>query len=211
MVLKDTFNTLNNIILSEDSQALSMALSLTGYSLRDLKGRNFLEYFKKTFKEKIPNGIQSEIQRKILSDSLIEVQDYIQNNSNLQDEVLKEIGKVIVNGIITEDELTIIYISKLKKLNFLQLKILFYLKNITLEGSGSSPARHSSKLVKNISESNEFSILPEELIVESISKLSEYNLLKFEGIEKGSVPQKERRVYVKYLTGYGHKIIDLLE
>ena len=74
------------------------------------------------------------------------------------------------------------------------------MKNITLEGFGSSPVGHSNKLIKNISESEDFSILPKELIVENLSELSKYNLLKFEGIEKGSVAQKERVVYVKYLT-----------
>lgn len=101
---------------NEGLSALSIILGFSGYSLRDLKGRFNLAKFREKFKKELPEGTKNEKQESILSNSLIELQDYIKNSENLDDNVFEKIGDIIINGIKTENILTREYIRIYKNI-----------------------------------------------------------------------------------------------
>ena len=167
-----TYNSLAGVISSSQGlSALSIILGLSGYSLRDLKGRVNLAKFIEKFKKELPEGTKNETQESILSNSLVELQDYIKNSENLDDNVFEKIGDIIINGIKNEDILTREYIKILKNLSWIDLSVLLesylILKDLSIGTSCNQCSKHLKEKLH----------YPTELLVISINKLYNFNLI----------------------------------
>lgn len=173
-----TYNSLAGVISSSQGlSALSIILGLSGYSLRDLKGRVNLIKFIEKFKKELPEGTKNEKQESILSNSLLELEDYIKNSENLDNNVFEKIGDTIINGIKTEDILTRECIKILKNLSWIDLSV--FLESYSLLKEYSSLEKLSNTFPNNYYCENlkENLVYPEELLKQSINKLLEINLL----------------------------------
>jgi len=162
-----TYNSLAGVISSSEGlSALSIILGFSGYSLRDLKGRFNLAKFIEKFKKELPEGTKNEIQESILSNSLIELQDYIKNSENLDDNVFEKIGDILINGIKNEDILTREYIKILKNLSRIDLSIFFESYYIIKNKAD----KYESSLTNNLK-------YPKEIIRISLEKLNDCRIL----------------------------------
>ena len=127
---KSLFEILKNIGTNEVIAGVGMIMGISGYSLRDLIGKmkmnNFVNKFKEEFKD--VDSINKE-QNNILIHGFLELEDYIKNCENLDQNVFDKISDLLINGIKVEDFLTREYIKILKQLSWLDLKILLSLKN----------------------------------------------------------------------------------
>lgn len=175
-VIMEAENIGEIIVNNNGFQATALLMGLSGYSLRDLKGKfnfgKFIEKFKKEFR----NGTDTEKKNKILSDCFIELEDYIKNNTNFDDNVFEKITDVLINGLKEEDILTREYIGTLKQLTWLELDVFMQIANIEKFKTNYSSSTYEI-LVREVARvlKLEGCQYPQELLIRSIYKLE--NLL----------------------------------
>lgn len=187
---------------------LSIILGMTGYTLRDFKGITGMNKFKNLFSKNFPNGLETEAQSSILSDSFIEIEDYIKNSPNLDDKIFEEINKVLINGLSTEEMLTRIYINTLKQLSFIDLIILKEI-NITEFIYKRDTTLKYYYIVDKISNNKNCDKLPKEIINFSLIKLEKIGLILNEAKQLERV--KNDSFYFKYISEFGEKLLEALE
>ncbi|WP_298975357.1 hypothetical protein [uncultured Fusobacterium sp.] len=179
---KSLFEILKNIGTNEVIAGVGMIMGISGYSLRDLIGKmkmnNFVNKFKEEFKE--VDSINEE-QNNILIHGFVELEDYIKNCENLDQNVFDKISDLLINGIKVEDFLTREYIKILKQLSWLDLKILLSLKNENIVDIGYMESRRVSMntvylcALERAKEKNR--TFPPELIENSVKKIMSKSLL----------------------------------
>lgn len=180
-----------------------------------------------TLKKVFPKGLKNLEQESILTDSLMELEEYIKVNSKLDDKVFEKIGKILVNGINREEIMTREYIKILKDLSWIDLEILLYSKNILCEKEKKeyevAPLNNNRfpymDLVHRMKKY--FDSYPLEIIQISIENLIEKKLLYKQGILINEVELKDKTngtyIYVRKKFVYsferelGKKIIELME
>lgn len=184
----------NNFLSNENVQALATFFGLTGYSLRDLKGLKGLYNFLGLYEKVFPNGLKTEKQKTILSDSFIELEDYIKNSGNFDDNVFEKIGALLIHGLENEDLLTREYIRILKQLTWIELQIFLESHDISHEKKSVSKETIlspidilSEKAVNILVEKLNY---PKELIQQIVNKLLNMNLFnkRGTGTPKGTIP-----------------------
>lgn len=229
-LVKTGAGTLSQVLASENIQALTTIFALTGYSLRDLKGIKNLYNWGGRFKEKFPNGLETEKQETILSDCFIELEDYIKNNNNFDDNVFEKIGALLIHGLENEDLLTREYIRILKQLTWVELQIFLELYNASYEKKTTSKGMILSLMDHHTEETINYLIkklnYPIELIQEIMDKLFDINLFKERGMgaqgetnyplirnQYGTLIQKSGTYIIKYYmySSLGEAIYNLLK
>lgn len=191
------------IVNNNGFQAIALLMGLSGYSLRDLKGKFNLRKFREKFKKEFPDGTDTEGKNKILSDCFIELEDYIKNNTNFDDSVFEKITDVLINGLKEEDILTREYIGTLKQLTWLELDVFMQIANI--EKFKTNYSNSSSQiLVREIAGvlKLEGCQYPQELLIRSIYKLE--NLLL---IAKPVLGSKEILLKSAFGVGLNNRLI----
>ncbi|MDU1909719.1 hypothetical protein [Fusobacterium sp.] len=229
-LVKTGAGTLSQYIVSDPVTAIANLCTITGYSLRDLKGLlNFNKWGKK-FEEKFPNGLETEVQETILSDCFIELEDYIKNSSNLDDNVFEKIGDLLIHGLENEDLLTREYIRILKQLTWIELQIFLELYNASYEKKTTSKGMILSLMDHHTEETINYLIkklnYPIELIQEIMDKLFDINLFKERGMgaqgetnyplirnQYGTLKPKSGTYIIKYYmySSLGEAIYNLLK
>lgn len=226
-VAEKNINFFFDIIRNQSVQEFATFLGICGYSLRDLKGVTNLGKLQETLKKVFPKGLKNLEQESILTDSLMELEEYIKVNSKLDDKVFEKIGKILVNGINREEIMTREYIKILKDLSWIDLEILLYSKNILCEKEEKeyevAPLNNNRfpymDLVHRMKKY--FDSYPLEIIQISIENLIEKKLLYKQGILINEVELKDKTngtyIYVRKKFVYsferelGKKIIELME
>ena len=126
-LVKTGTGTLSQYIISDPVTVIANFCTLTGFSLRNVKGLFGFKKLGENLKEKFPNGLETEEQETILSDCFMELEDYIKNSSNLDDKVFEKIGELLIHGLENKDLLTREYIRILKQLTWIDLQIFLKL------------------------------------------------------------------------------------
>lgn len=183
---KTLFEYVKTVNNNEVVTFVGTLMGISGYSLRDFIGKiqisNLIDKIKDHFKEKEKI---TEKQEKILRDCFLELEDYIKNCEELDENVFEHISNVLINGIDNEDILTREYIKILKKLSWFDLLILISLgkEYITERNRGEEISYSQSTILKiSVDKAQEKNInYPVELIQTSIKKLSELELLNNSG------------------------------
>ena len=183
---KTLFEYVKTVNNNEVVTFVGTLMGISGYSLRDFIGKiqisNLIDKIKDHFKEKEKI---TEKQEKILRDCFLELEDYIKNCEELDENVFEHISNVLINGIDNEDILTREYIKILKKLSWFDLLILISLgkEYITERNRGEKISYNQSAILKiSVDKAQEKNInYPVELIQTSIKKLSELELLNNSG------------------------------
>ena len=183
---KTLFEYVKTVNNNEVVTFVGTLMGISGYSLRDFIGKiqisNLIDKIKDHFKEKEKI---TEKQEKILRDCFLELEDYIKNCEELDENVFEHISNVLINGIDNEDILTREYIKILKKLSWFDLLILISLgkEYITERNHGEEISYIQSAILKiSVDKAQEKNInYPVELIQTSIKKLSELELLNNSG------------------------------
>lgn len=193
-LVKAGAGTLSQYIVSDPVTAIANLCTISGFSLRNVKGLlNFNKWGEK-FKEKFPNGLKTEKQETILSDSFIELEDYIKNSANFDDNVFEKIGALLIHGLENEDLLTREYIRILKQLTWIELQIFLESHDISHEKKSVSKETIlspidilSEKAVNILVEKLNY---PKELIQQIVNKLLNMNLFnkRGTGTPKGTIP-----------------------
>lgn len=185
-LVKAGAGTLSQYIVSDPVTAIANLCTISGFSLRNVKGLlNFNKWGKK-FKERFPNGLETEEQETILSDCFIELEDYIKNSANFDDNVFEKIGALLIHGLENEDLLTREYIRILKQLTWVELQIFLELYNASYE----KKTVFKKMILSPIGALNEETVnflvkklnYPIELIQEMVDKLFNINLFKERGM-----------------------------
>lgn len=225
---KTLFEILKNIGSNDVIAGVGTIMGITGYSLRDLAGKikmgNFVNKFKEEFKE--VNSIDND-QDKILFDGFIELEDYIKNCENLDQNVFEEISNLLINGVKNKDILTREYIKLLKKMSWVDLKILIECKKI--ETHKESSAQGDCKLFKKMTfiewrELRKIGVeelkkieFPKELIDLSLDKLKNMYLFNQDGLcFDCKINYKERfssyslNVKIRFLSDLGLGMVNLI-
>lgn len=174
----------NNFLSNGNVQALATFFGLTGYSLRDLKGLKGLYNFLGLYEKVFPNGLKTEKQETILSDSFIELEDYIKNSVNFDDNVFEKIGALLIHGLENEDLLTREYIRNLKQLTWMELDI--FLKVETVKFSYSSSRIDTSEVRENKIDRNIKYEYPIAILLNTFDHLTKIRLIKkqYTGLDK---------------------------
>ena len=183
---KTLFEYVKTVNNNEVVTFVGTLMGISGYSLRDFIGKiqisNLIDKIKDHFKEKEKI---TEKQEKILRDCFLELEDYIKNCEELDENVFEHISNVLINGIDNEDILTREYIKILKKLSWFDLLILISLgkEYITERNRGDKISYNQSAILKiSVDKAQEKNTnYPVELIQTSIKKLSELELLNNSG------------------------------
>lgn len=143
---------------------------------------NFLGLYEKVF----PNGLKTEKQKTILSDSFIELEDYIKNSGNFDDNVFEKIGALLIHGLENEDLLTREYIRILKQLTWIELQIFLESHDISYEKKSGSKEMILSPIDPLIEKAINVLVeklnYPMELIQQIINKLLNISLFSKRGI-----------------------------
>lgn len=108
---------------SENVSAALNAITIFGY-LREKIFSKFIDSLKETLEPIIPEILKNKKKQKIFLDICISLENFIKNSTNTDEEIFKEINKLIKNGIITEEMYLKIYLEKLMKLNMADLIVL---------------------------------------------------------------------------------------
>lgn len=114
---------IDSIITSENIGTLANFVSIAA-SAKGILGKASLKFFSKKFKEKFPEGLKTEEQKKIFLESFIEVEDYIKKDPKLSSDILMNIYKVLIKGLKEEEVKTRVYIKTLKELTYEELLVL---------------------------------------------------------------------------------------
>ena len=133
-----------------------------------------------------PNGLKTEKQKTILSDSFIELEDYIKNSGNFDDNVFEKIGALLIHGLENEDLLTREYIRILKQLTWIELQIFLESHDISYEKKSGSKEMILSPIDPLIEKAINVLVeklnYPMELIQQIINKLLNISLFSKRGI-----------------------------
>ena len=182
---KTLFEIIINIGNNEIVTGIATIMGLSGFSLRDLIGKKLFSNLFHKIKVHFKGKETTEKQEKILRDCFLELEDYIKNCEELDENVFEHISNVLINGIDNEDILTREYIKILKKLSWFDLLILISLgkEYITERNHGEEISYIQSAILKiSVDKAQEKNInYPVELIQTSIKKLSELELLNNSG------------------------------
>lgn len=218
----------------EALEAMSAVMGIAGYNLRDFAKYMCKDYLKNIFNDKFNGKLDSERKKEILAGCLIELEDYIENSKNLDNDLFKAIGNVLINGIELEELYTREYIKILKQLSWLDLIVLIEVSKIhgEIEELECFTGRdlyflNNSRIKNRI----EIEGCPKELVNLSIDFLIEKKIITEREVEletytKNSwntgenigglyfLPnenqQKYKKVKIEYLSGLGMKIVELL-
>lgn len=205
LVLK-AYKAINEVIGENGLEKLQLLSGIGGITARDIIGTKGLSKFIIYFKKKLPNGIKSEIQQEIFTDSLVELQDYIKNSRNLDNGVLDQMIKVMVNGISDEEILTRTYLSTLKELTLVDMKVMKLSQTIEIEGRKIDKSKYTD-LIGELTKEKELDGYPEELLKISLEKLVSYGLV----LELGKMSRKAKESYKcfkSHKSFFAMKIID---
>ncbi|WP_047380990.1 hypothetical protein [Cetobacterium sp. ZWU0022] len=213
---------------------MSAVMGITGYSLRDFAKYMCKDYLKNIFNDKFNGKLDSERKKEILAGCLIELEDYIENSKNLDNDLFKAIGNVLINGIELEELYTREYIKILKLLSWLDLIVLIEVSKIhgEIEELECFTGRdlyflNNSRIKNRI----EIEGCPKELVNLSIDFLIEKKIIIEKEVEleiytknswntaenigalsflSNESQQKYKKVKIEYLSELGMKIMDLL-
>lgn len=198
-LVKTGAGTLSQYIVSDPVTAIANLCTISGFSLRNVKGLlNFNKWGEK-FKVKFPNGLETEEQETILSDCFIELEDYIKNNSNFDDNVFEKIGALLIHGLENEDLLTREYIRILKQLTWVELDI--FLKVETVKFSDSFYGTDTSKDRDMLINRNIKYEYPIEILLNTFDHLVKMRLIISQG----------RKTNEGYFYGYTDLGINILK
>ncbi|AVQ30120.1 hypothetical protein [Fusobacterium varium] len=181
-LVKTGAGTLSQYIVSDPVTAIANLCTISGFSLRNVMGLFGFKKWGEKFKEKFPNGLETEEQETILSDCFIELEDYIKNSANFDDNVFEKIGALLIHGLENENLLTREYIRILKQLTWIELQIFLELHDVVhIENSPLSPKLplEDVQILNIIRENLEKKYqYPKELIDNKAQNLIEVKLLK---------------------------------
>lgn len=215
-------------------EAMSAVMGITGYSLRDFAKYMCKDYLKNIFNDKFNGKLDSERKKEILAGCLIELEDYIENSKNLDNDLFKAIGNVLINGVELEELYTREYIKILKQLSWLDLIVLIEVSKIhgEIEELECFIGR-DLYLLNNSRIKNRIEIegCPKELVNLSIDFLVEKKIIIEKEVEletytknnwntaenigglsflSNENQQKYKKVKIEYLSELGMKIMELL-
>ncbi|MEG9318204.1 hypothetical protein [Fusobacterium varium] len=183
-LVKAGAGTLSQYIVSDPVTAIANLCTISGFSLRNVKGLFGFKKWGEKFKEKFPNGLETEEQETILSDCFIELEDYIKNSANFDDNVFEKIGALLIHGLENEDLLTREYIRNLKQLTWMELDIFLKVETVkfgkALTGPD-SPEQREFNIDRNI----EYEY-PIEILLNTFDLLIKMRLIKkqYIGLDK---------------------------
>lgn len=210
---KTLFEIIINISNDDIVTGIATIMGISGYSLRDFIGKiqisNLIDKIKNHFKEKEKI---TEKQEKILRDCFLELEDYIKNCEELDENVFEHISNVLINGIDNEDILTREYIKILKKMSWIDLIVLIEM-DIIKEIGIADKIKYVEDMQKEY-----FSIfttqhrdIPYELVQESLENLKKMNLINNIGFSYRKPLNSLHTVYKIHLrSSLGDKIVNLI-
>lgn len=170
---------------NEIINGIATLMGLSGFSLRDIIGKEQMGKIFSKIKNCFNDKKATEEQQKIIKDSFLELEDYIKNCEEFNENVFEKISELLINGVNNEDILTREYIKILKKLSWSDLLILISLgkEYITERNRGDKISYNQSTILKiSVDKAQEKNTnYPVELIQTSIKKLSELELLNNSG------------------------------
>lgn len=170
---------------NEIINGIATLMGLSGFSLRDIIGKEQMGKIFSKIKNCFNDKKATEEQQKIIKDSFLELEDYIKNCEEFNENVFEKISELLINGVNNEDILTREYIKILKKLSWIDLLILISLgkEYITERNRGEKISYNQSTILKiSVDKAQEKNTnYPVELIQTSIKKLSELELLNNSG------------------------------
>lgn len=221
-------------------EVMSAVMGIAGYNLRDFAKYMCKDYLKNIFNDKFNGKLDSERKKEILAGCLIELEDYIENSKNLDNDLFKAIGNVLINGVELEELYTREYIKILKQLSWLDLIVLIevsklneveeYEVNLVSKMNRLTEINRGNKLEEKII----IDSCPKELIKTSIDNLvenkmiykyveeveveeriekeeiSNFNYLTAQKMSPGYYSKTYKKVKKEYLSELGVKIINLL-
>ncbi|WP_330112027.1 hypothetical protein VSU16_05245 [Cetobacterium somerae] len=220
--------------------AMSTVMGISGYSLRDFAKYICKSNLKIIFLEKLNGKINTEKKKEQVASCLIEIEDYIENSKNLDSDLFKAIGNVLINGIELDELYTREYIKILKELSWLDLKVLIKISEINeIQEDEVNLMSRVSRIIEidegnKLEEKIEIDSCPKELIKMSIDNLvdkklvyeyakeitieeivkkeefSNFNYMTAQKVNVGNYSKTYKKVKKEYLSELGVKIINLL-
>lgn len=209
---KTLFEIIINIGNNEIVTGIATIMGLSGFSLRDLIGKKLFSNLFHKIKVHFKGKETTEKQEKILRDCFLELEDYIKNCEELDENVFEHISDVLINGIDNEDILTREYIKILKKMSWIDLIVLINM-DIIKEIRTADRIRYVEDMQKEY-----FSIfttqhrdIPYELVQESLEKLKKMNLINNIGVSYKETLSNLSTVHKIHLrSSLGDKIVNLI-
>ena len=196
---KTLFEIITNISNDEIVTGIATIMGLSGYSLRDFMGKKLFSDLFYKIKDHFKEKEITEKQEKILRDCFLELEDYIKNCEELDENVFEHISDVLINGIDNEDILTREYIKILKKLSWIDLMVLKKVYE-----AENSLRYESEKLPKDLN--FDYNEVPYELVIISLKKLGKLGIIDIREDANNLFPPK---IYSGNRLGY--KIAGLIK
>lgn len=129
--MDEIFKPIISFFTSSLVTALANTSTLTGVNViwgitkvREYIGNNGIKDLEDKLFKKFPNKAKNPKQEKLLLDSIIELEEFIRNNPNLEENIFKEINNAIVNGIEKENRYLKTYLRILMELTWYDVELL---------------------------------------------------------------------------------------
>ena len=197
---------------NEIINGIGTLMGISGFSLRDIIGKEQMGKIFSKIKNCFNDKKATEEQQKIIKDSFLELEDYIKNCEEFNENVFEKISELLINGVNNEDILTREYIKILKKLSWIDLIVLIDM-NIIKEIRTADRIRYVEDMQEEY-----FSIfttqhrdIPYELVQESLEKLKKMNLINNIGVSYKETLSNLSTVHKIHLrSSLGDKIVNLI-
>lgn len=197
---------------NEIINGIATLMGLSGFSLRDIIGKEQIGKIFSKIKNCFNDKKATEEQQKIIKDSFLELEDYIKNCEEFNENVFEKISELLINGINNEDILTREYIKILKKLSWIDLLVLMDMNSVE-----EIRTVDRIKYVEDMQQkylaifTNKHKDIPYELVQKSFEKLKELDFINKIGISYKEVLSNLTTVNKIHLrSSLGDKIVNLI-
>ena len=197
---------------NEIINGIATLMGISGFSLRDIIGKEQIGKIFSKIKNCFNDKKATEEQQKIIKDSFLELEDYIKNCEEFNENVFEKISELLINGINNEDILTREYIKILKKLSWIDLLVLMDMNSVE-----EIRTVDRIKYVEDMQQkylaifTNKHKDIPYELVQKSFEKLKELDFINKIGISYKEVLSNLTTVNKIHLrSSLGDKIVNLI-
>lgn len=197
---------------NEIINGIGTLMGISGFSLRDIIGKEQIKKIFYKIKDCFKDKKATEEQQKIIKDSFLELEDYIKNCEEFNENVFEKISELLINGINNADILTREYIKILKKLSWIDLLVLMDMNSVE-EIRTVDRFRYVEDMQQKYLAifTNKHRDIPYELVQKSFKKLKELDFINNNGILYKEVLSNLTTVNKIHLrSSLGDKIVNLI-
>lgn len=176
----ETYSQMYNFLVGQEVTAIINAMTIGSFMKKGIAVSGINDLKKKVIRF-FPDGFKTKKQEKIFLEGCIALENYINNSNNLDEESVRKINNIIINGVLREEDYAKVYITKLLKLSIVDLILLkeLVVREFKFQIYNEKIQFKKEELINKLTKELK---LESALVELSVENLIENNLIKKEGV-----------------------------